>query len=76
MWIVWKNPLINENKRISVLRNMWISKLIINSSSRIYSIYPGKILLFIRITGRKISTDHSGPDDRNLRKHLLSTKLT
>ena len=57
MWIVWKNPLINENKRISVLRNMWISKRIINSSSRIYSIYPGKFLLLARKTGWSSRTE-------------------
>lgn len=41
-----ENPRNNENKRISVLRNMWTIPPVINSSSKVYSIYPGKIPSF------------------------------
>ena len=62
-----ENPRNNENKRISVLRNMWTIPPVINSSYKVYSIYPGKTPSF-GCENRKAEWNDTGFPNEPVRK--------
>ena len=73
---LWKTIPDNENKGIPVLRNMWTNPPVINSSSRVYSIYPGKTPSF-GPENRMAVPDRNPSRKKMIRKeNTLSTKFT